>query len=173
VAPPAPCRSDAGVSRTEVGAVGQGNRGSGGEPGRSSRKHHDDPELRYTQSGAALAGFTVAVSHRSKHKRRVARRHRRVLSLHGMAFGRREREPHASQGHAGLRRRQARPAHVAGRRRQQAADRRDPGQPRRTGSSVRARRRHEVDRRGFGFILGRSFSCVLGRGEAKRITDRC
>lgn len=27
----------------------------------------DDPELRYTQSGAALAGFTVAVSHRSKH----------------------------------------------------------------------------------------------------------
>ncbi|MBA3629475.1 MAG: single-stranded DNA-binding protein [Actinobacteria bacterium] len=26
----------------------------------------DDPELRYTQSGAALAGFTVAVSHRSK-----------------------------------------------------------------------------------------------------------
>jgi hypothetical protein len=24
-------------------------------------------ELRYTQSGAALAGFTVAVSHRSKH----------------------------------------------------------------------------------------------------------
>jgi single-stranded DNA-binding protein len=27
----------------------------------------DDPELRYTQSGAALAGFTVAVSDRSKH----------------------------------------------------------------------------------------------------------
>jgi single-strand DNA-binding protein len=27
----------------------------------------DDPELRYTQSGAALAGFTVAVSHRSNH----------------------------------------------------------------------------------------------------------
>ncbi|MBA2312943.1 MAG: single-stranded DNA-binding protein [Actinobacteria bacterium] len=27
----------------------------------------DDPQLRYTQSGAALAGFTVAVSHRSKH----------------------------------------------------------------------------------------------------------
>ncbi len=27
----------------------------------------DDPEVRYTQSGAALAGFTVAVSHRSKH----------------------------------------------------------------------------------------------------------
>jgi hypothetical protein len=27
----------------------------------------DDPELRYTQSGAAVAGFTVAVSHRSKH----------------------------------------------------------------------------------------------------------
>ena len=27
----------------------------------------DDPELRYTQSGAALAVFTVAVSHRSKH----------------------------------------------------------------------------------------------------------
>jgi single-strand DNA-binding protein len=27
----------------------------------------DDPELRYTQSGAALAGFTVAVSRRSKH----------------------------------------------------------------------------------------------------------
>ncbi|MCA1851659.1 MAG: single-stranded DNA-binding protein [Beggiatoa sp.] len=27
----------------------------------------DDPELRYTQSGAALAGFSVAVSHRSKH----------------------------------------------------------------------------------------------------------
>jgi single-strand DNA-binding protein len=27
----------------------------------------DDPELRYTQSGAGLAGFTVAVSHRSKH----------------------------------------------------------------------------------------------------------
>ena len=26
----------------------------------------DDPGLRYTQSGAALAGFTVAVSHRSK-----------------------------------------------------------------------------------------------------------
>ena len=26
----------------------------------------DDPELRYTQSGAALASFTVAVSHRSK-----------------------------------------------------------------------------------------------------------
>ncbi len=26
----------------------------------------DDPELRYTQRGAALAGFTVAVSHRSK-----------------------------------------------------------------------------------------------------------
>jgi single-strand DNA-binding protein len=26
----------------------------------------DDPELRYTQSGAAFAGFTVAVSHRSK-----------------------------------------------------------------------------------------------------------
>ena len=29
----------------------------------------DDPELRCTQSGAALAGFTVAVSHRSKHNR--------------------------------------------------------------------------------------------------------
>ena len=27
----------------------------------------DEPELRYTQSGAALANFTVAVSHRSKH----------------------------------------------------------------------------------------------------------
>ena len=27
----------------------------------------DDLELRYTQSGAALASFTVAVSHRSKH----------------------------------------------------------------------------------------------------------
>jgi single-strand DNA-binding protein len=27
----------------------------------------DDAELRYTQNGAALAGFTVAVSHRSKH----------------------------------------------------------------------------------------------------------
>ena len=27
----------------------------------------DDPELRYTQSGAARANFTVAVSHRSKH----------------------------------------------------------------------------------------------------------
>ena len=27
----------------------------------------DDPELRYTQSGATLANFTVAVSHRSKH----------------------------------------------------------------------------------------------------------
>ena len=27
----------------------------------------DDPELRYTQSGAALAGFTVAVSHRTRH----------------------------------------------------------------------------------------------------------
>ena len=27
----------------------------------------EDPELRYTQSGAALAGFTVAVGHRSKH----------------------------------------------------------------------------------------------------------
>ena len=27
----------------------------------------DDPELRDTQSGAALVGFTVAVSHRSKH----------------------------------------------------------------------------------------------------------
>jgi single-strand DNA-binding protein len=27
----------------------------------------DDPELRYTQSRAALTGFTVAVSHRSKH----------------------------------------------------------------------------------------------------------
>jgi single-strand DNA-binding protein len=27
----------------------------------------DDPELRYTQSGAALASFTVAVSHRFKH----------------------------------------------------------------------------------------------------------
>jgi single-strand DNA-binding protein len=27
----------------------------------------DDPELRYTQSGAALASFTLAVSHRSKH----------------------------------------------------------------------------------------------------------
>ena len=26
----------------------------------------DDPELRYTQSGAALASFTVAVSHRTK-----------------------------------------------------------------------------------------------------------
>lgn len=26
-----------------------------------------DPELRYTHRGAALAGFTVAVSHRSKH----------------------------------------------------------------------------------------------------------
>ena len=26
----------------------------------------DDPELRYTQGGTALAGFTVAVSHRSK-----------------------------------------------------------------------------------------------------------
>jgi single-strand DNA-binding protein len=27
----------------------------------------NDPELRYTQSGAALANFTVAVSHRSNH----------------------------------------------------------------------------------------------------------
>jgi single-strand DNA-binding protein len=27
----------------------------------------DDPEFRYAQSGAALANFTVAVSHRSKH----------------------------------------------------------------------------------------------------------
>jgi single-strand DNA-binding protein len=28
----------------------------------------NDPELRYWQSGAALAVFTIAVSHRSKHK---------------------------------------------------------------------------------------------------------
>jgi single-strand DNA-binding protein len=27
----------------------------------------DDPELKYTQSGAAIARFTVAVSHRPKH----------------------------------------------------------------------------------------------------------
>ena len=27
----------------------------------------DDPEFRYTQSGGAVAGFTVAVNHRSKH----------------------------------------------------------------------------------------------------------
>jgi single stranded DNA-binding protein len=26
----------------------------------------DDPELRYTQSGKAVANFTIAVSHRSK-----------------------------------------------------------------------------------------------------------
>jgi hypothetical protein len=35
------------------------------EPGDSSRNITDDPELRYTQGGTALAGFTVAVSHRS------------------------------------------------------------------------------------------------------------
>jgi single-strand DNA-binding protein len=29
----------------------------------------DDPELRYTPERVALAGFTVAVSHRSKHNR--------------------------------------------------------------------------------------------------------
>jgi single-strand DNA-binding protein len=30
----------------------------------------DDPELKYTQSGAAIASFTVAVSHRIKNNRR-------------------------------------------------------------------------------------------------------
>jgi single-strand DNA-binding protein len=30
----------------------------------------DDPELSYTQSGTPIAGFTVAVSHRSKHNGR-------------------------------------------------------------------------------------------------------
>ncbi len=37
------------------------------EPGRSSRKHHRRFRAPLHQSGAALAGFTVAVSHRSKH----------------------------------------------------------------------------------------------------------
>jgi hypothetical protein len=36
-------------------------------------------------------------------------------SLQGMGIGRREREPHAEKGHAGLRGRQARPAQLAGR----------------------------------------------------------
>jgi hypothetical protein len=51
----------------------------------------------------------------------------------------------------------------------QAADRRDPGEPRRPGSSVRYRRGSQVHRRGFGFVLGRSFGCVLGRGKAERV----
>ena len=47
----------------------------------------DDPELRYTQSGAALAGFTVAVSHRSKHNGEWQDVNDGVLPLHGMAIG--------------------------------------------------------------------------------------
>ncbi len=53
----------------------------------------DDPELRYTQSGAALAGFTVAVSRRASHNGEWQDQ-RRVLPLHGMALGRRERSAH-------------------------------------------------------------------------------
>src|ERR687892_668438 len=62
-------------SRTCSGAVGTASGAAKKRPGREVVMNQvalvgnitDDPELRYTQSGAALAGFTVAVSHRSKH----------------------------------------------------------------------------------------------------------
>jgi single-strand DNA-binding protein len=104
----------------------------------------DDLELRYTQSGAALAGFTVAVSHRSKHNgqwqdvndgffrctawRSVAENASRTLKKGMRVF-------------------------VAGKLVQRSwqdnDDRRDPGHPRRSGPPVRNRRGHQVHRRGF------------------------
>ena len=60
----------------------------------------DDPELRYTQSGAALAGFTVTVSHRSKHNGQWQDVNDGFFRC-TMAIGRREREPqpHVRQRH--------------------------------------------------------------------------
>ena len=125
----------------------------------------DDPELRYTQSGAALARSTVAVSHRSKHNGEwqdvnVG------FPLHGMAIGRRERSAHAEEGHAGPRGRHARSAQLAGQRRQLASGRGDPGHPRGTGSSVRYRRGSQVDRRGSEVAPRTVLGSVLGGGEA-------
>src|SRR5918999_4256771 len=62
-------------ARTCSGGVGTASGAANKRPGREVVMNQvalvgnitDDPELRYTQSGAALAGFTVAVSHRSKH----------------------------------------------------------------------------------------------------------
>jgi single-stranded DNA-binding protein len=72
----------------------------------------DDPELRYTPERVALAGFTVAVSHRSKHNREWQDVNDGVLPLHGMARGRRERSEVPQGVDAGVRCRQTRPAAV-------------------------------------------------------------
>ena len=108
----------------------------------------DDPELRYTQSGAALAGFTVAVSHRSTSNGQwqdVNDGFFRCTAWRSVA----ENAAHTLK--KGMRIfvcRQARPAHVAGRRRQQASERRDPGDPRRSRPPVRHRGgRKELRRR--------------------------
>jgi hypothetical protein len=127
----------------------------------------DDPELRYTQSGAALAGFTVAVSHRSKHnderqdvnderqdvndERQDVNDERQDVNDERQDINdgffrctawrmspRMQRTP--SRRPAGGRGRRTRPAQLAGHRRQQASGRRDPGLPRWAGSSVRYRR---------------------------------
>jgi hypothetical protein len=81
----------------------------------------DDPELRYTRSDAGLASITVAVSHRSKHIGQwqdVDDGFLRCTAWRSVAenAGRTPQERNA-----GVRRRQARPAHVAGRVRQQAS----------------------------------------------------
>jgi hypothetical protein len=129
----------------------------------------DDPELRYTQSGAALAGFTVAVSHRSKHNgewQDVNDGFFRCTAWRSVA------ENASRTLRKGMR------VFVAGKlvqrswrdnEEQQAPQRRDPGHPRGTGSSVRYRRRSQVHRRGFEFVLGRSFGCVLDQREAERL----
>jgi single-strand DNA-binding protein len=78
----------------------------------------NDPELRYWQSGAALAVFTIAVSHRSKHKgewQDVNDGFFRCTAWRSIA--RMQRKP-LKEGHAGVRGRQAGPSQLAGRRRQ-------------------------------------------------------
>jgi len=75
----------------------------------------DDPELRYTQSGAAFASFTVAVSHRSKHNggwQDVTDGFFRCTAWRSVA----ENAARSLKKAAGLRCRQARPAHLRGRR---------------------------------------------------------
>ena len=110
----------------------------------------DDPELRYTQSGAALAGVTVDVSHRSEHNGEWQDVNDGFFHCTAWPIGRRERSAHPQERDADLRCRQARPGQLAGQRRQQASDRRDPGHSRRTGPPVRYRRSSKVPTDGLG-----------------------
>ena len=64
------------------------------EPGRSSSETSPTIPSSATPKAVRPAGFTVAVTHCSGHNGEWQDVSRRLHPLHGMALGRREREPH-------------------------------------------------------------------------------